>query len=115
MAEILRGNVDFTYLVGANDPDVEDVDWVRDKVTVHAPDAFPAPNHNDFHIRNMRYIEQTAQEEGEFSNWYIQAEGQGQELSEAIEEAEQRTELGIETPSGSRIPESQISNYLDSY
>ncbi|MFB6292032.1 MAG: hypothetical protein ABEI58_01405 [Candidatus Nanohaloarchaea archaeon] len=114
-AQLLRDHVDFTYTVGIDDPE-GDLVMVKTEHTISTPEALPAPKcRNDFHTGNMRYIEETARAEGEFENWYIQGEGQGQSLSEAIEEAETRTSLGIETPEGMRVDESRVSDYLDGY
>jgi hypothetical protein len=122
LANVISDPVDFTYFAGMESEDgfVQRMNASR---TDHVSYATPTPdnrsttpeNRSKFRVDDMRDIEQTARAKGEFSDWYIEGEGQAQELDDAIEKAESRTSLGILTPEGDRVPEGQISDYLEGY
>jgi hypothetical protein len=115
LANVISAPVKFTYFSGALFED-EPVSMDSGDRTDYIFSATPTPqNRNRFQVDHMQYIEETARAEGEFSDWYIEGEGQAKELDDAIEKAESRTSLGILTPEGERIPEDQISDYLEGY
>jgi hypothetical protein len=115
LANVMSDPVEFTYFAGM-ESEGGSVSSVKADRTDYIFSATPTPeNRNRFQVDHMQYIEETAKAEGEFSDWYIEGEGQAQELDDAIEKAESRTSLGIVTPEGERIPEDQISDYLEGY